>query len=112
MENFLKSNFNYLPCIAIYTRTTLIRGFPGGLDGNESACNAGELSLIPRSGRSPREGYGHPLQSVFLPGESDGQRSLVGYHPWSCKELDVTEQLTLSLFTFTLQALSCIKILV
>ena len=28
---------------------------------------------------------------VFLPGESDGQRSLVSYSPWSCKELDVTE---------------------
>ena len=28
---------------------------------------------------------------VFLPGESHGQRSLVGYGPWSCKELTVTE---------------------
>ena len=28
---------------------------------------------------------------VFVPGESHGQRSLVGYHPWSCKELDMTE---------------------
>ncbi|MGE2787554.1 hypothetical protein ACQHMI_25705, partial [Escherichia coli] len=35
---------------------------------------------------------------VFLPGESHGQRSLVGYSPWSCKELNVTEQLTLLLF--------------
>ena len=36
---------------------------------------------------------------VFLPGESHGQRSLVGYGPWSDKELDMTEQLTLSLFS-------------
>ena len=32
---------------------------------------------------------------VFLPGESHGQRSLVGYRPWSCKESDSTKQLTL-----------------
>ena len=31
--------------------------------------------------------------SVFLPGESHGQRSLAGYSPWGCKELDTTEQL-------------------
>ena len=34
---------------------------------------------------------------VFLPGEFRRQRSLVGYGPWDCKELDITEQLTLSL---------------
>ena len=33
---------------------------------------------------------------VFLPGESHGQRSLVGYSPWGRKELDIIEQLTLS----------------
>ena len=31
---------------------------------------------------------------VFLPGESHGQRSLAGYSPWGCKELDTTERLT------------------
>ena len=30
---------------------------------------------------------------VFLPGKSHGQRSLGGYNPWGCKELDMTEQL-------------------
>ena len=30
---------------------------------------------------------------IFLPGESDGQRSLVGYSPKGCKESDMTEQL-------------------
>ena len=34
---------------------------------------------------------------IFLPRESLGQRSLVGYSPWDCKELDTSEQLTLSL---------------
>ena len=32
--------------------------------------------------------------SVFLPGESHGQRSLMGYSPWGHRELDTTEQLT------------------
>ena len=32
---------------------------------------------------------------VFLPGESHGQRSLVGYRPWGCKELDTTEWLSI-----------------
>ena len=41
---------------------------------------------------------------VFLPRESHGQRSLASYSPWGCKELDTTEQLTLSL---TPLSLSC-----
>ena len=40
---------------------TIIRGFPGGSDGKESACNAGDLGLIPGLGRSPGEGHGNPL---------------------------------------------------
>ena len=35
---------------------------------------------------------------VFLPGKSHEQRSLVGYSAWDCKESDLTEQQTLSLF--------------
>ena len=35
--------------------------FPGGPDGRESVCNAGDLSLIPGLGRSPGEGNGNPL---------------------------------------------------
>ena len=38
-----------------------------------------------------------PPTPVFLLGEFCGQRSLAGYSPWGCKELDMTEQLTLSL---------------
>ena len=65
------------------------REFSGGLEGKVSACNVGNLGLIPGSGRSPGEGNGNPL----LPGKPHGQRSLVGYSPWGCKELDMTEQL-------------------
>ena len=39
---------------------------------------------------------------VVLPGESHGQRSLVGYSPWGHKELDITECLTVSLSTHNL----------
>ena len=41
-------------------------GFPGGSDGKESACNAGELGLIPGLGRSPGEGDSNPLQYSCL----------------------------------------------
>ena len=37
-------------------------GFPGASSGKESAYNAGDLGLIPGSGRSPGEGMGYPLQ--------------------------------------------------
>ena len=39
---------------------------PGGSDSKESACNAGDLGLIPGSGRSPGEGKGNLLQSSCL----------------------------------------------
>ena len=37
-------------------------GFPDSSAGKESACNAGDLGLIPGLGRSPGEGKGYPLQ--------------------------------------------------
>ena len=40
--------------------------FPGGSAGKESACNVGDLGLIPGLGRSPREGKGYPLQYLCL----------------------------------------------
>ena len=69
-------------------------GFPSGSDGKESACNAGASSSIPGLERFPGERNCYPLQPVFLPGESHGQRSLAVYSPWSRKELDMTKQLT------------------
>ena len=44
---------------------------PGGLDSKESACNAGDLGLIPRLGRSPGEGNGYPLQYSCLENPMD-----------------------------------------
>ena len=61
---------------------------------NPQSCNAGDLGLILGSGRSPGEGNGNPLQYSCL---GNGQRSLVGYRPWGRKELDTTEQLSMSM---------------
>ena len=48
----------------------------------------------PRVGNIPWRRKWQPIP-VFLPGESHEQRSLVGYRPWSRKESDTTERLTL-----------------
>ena len=61
-------------------------GFPAGSDGKESACSVGDWGLIPKSGRSPREGHGNPLQYSCLE-NPHGQRSLAGYSPWGHKSL-------------------------
>ena len=45
-------------------------GFPGGSDGKESACHAGDLGSIPALGRSP--GVGNGYIPVFWPGEFHG----------------------------------------
>ena len=55
-------------------------------------ANAGDLrgaGWISGLRRSSGEGNDNPLQ--YLPRESHGQRNLVGYSPWSCKESDTTE---------------------
>ena len=46
--------------------------FPGGSEVKESACNAGDLGLIPGSGRSPGEGNGNTLQYSCLENPMDG----------------------------------------
>ena len=48
---------------------------------------------IPGSGRFPGEGHGNPPQYSCLE-NPHGQRSLVGYSPWGCKESDMTEQVS------------------
>ena len=54
-------------------------GFPGGSDGKESVCNAGDQGLIPGSGRFPREENGNPLQYSCLENSMDrgAQRATV-----------------------------------
>ena len=69
------------------------RGFPGGSLVKNLQANAGDVGSI--------LGQDDPLeeetatQSSILAWRIHGQRSLVGYSPWSPKELDTIEQLTL-----------------
>ena len=52
-------------CILVF------KGFPGGAEVKVSACNVGDLGLIPGSGRSPGEGNGNPLQYSCLENPMD-----------------------------------------
>ena len=51
--------------------TPVFLGFPGDSAGEESACNAGDLGLIPGLGRCPEEGKGYPLQYSGLENSVD-----------------------------------------
>ena len=51
--------------------TLVFLGFPGGSAGKESACNAGDLDLIPGLRRYPREGSIYPLQYSGLENSMD-----------------------------------------
>ena len=70
--------------------------FPGGINGKESSCQCKRhrrhrfnlwVRKVPGGG-------GNGNTPVFLPEESQGQRSLMGYRPWGHEESDRTEQLT------------------
>ena len=67
---------------------------PGGSEGKEAACSAGDLGSIPGLGRSPREGNVYPLEClptlVFWPREFQGL-----FSPWGREESDKNEQLSL-----------------
>ena len=58
------------------SRGITLSSFHGGSDSKESACDAGDLGVIPASGRCPGEGIGNPLQC-----SCHGGRSLAGYSP-------------------------------
>ena len=67
----MKDNFNrilFFVSILGLKKTLFIfnRGLPGWLSGKESACQAGDVVLIPGSGRTPGEGNGNPLQYSCL----------------------------------------------
>ena len=63
---------------------------------NNPTANAGDVGLIPGSGRSPGAGNGNPLSHTC---PFHGQRSLAGYSPLCCKESDMKEQLNTTLYT-------------
>ena len=55
---------------SLVARSTFM-DFPGGSDGKEFACNAGDLGLIPGLGRFPGEGKGYPFQYSGLENSID-----------------------------------------
>ena len=68
-------------------------GFPAGSVGKKSACNAGDAGshgFGPQVGKIPRRRVWQPTP-VFLPGESQGQGSLMGFRLWGRTELDTAE---------------------
>ena len=77
--------------------TSVFLGSPCGSAGKESACNAGDLGLIPGLGRSPGEGKGYPLQYSGLENSMDSS--------WGRKESDTTERLSLYCFKLLIFAL-------
>ena len=58
-------------------------GSPGDSILKNMPASAGNVGLIPGSGRSPGEVSGAPL---YLPGKSHGQRRLAGYRSMECKK--------------------------
>ena len=63
--------FNQQQTKTLESLLVLIWGFPGGSDGKESVCNAGDTDSIPGSGRSHEEGNGNPLQYSCLGNRMD-----------------------------------------
>ena len=79
--------------------------FPGFSLVKNMSANAGDMGTIPGSRRSLGEGNSYALQYSFLE-NPHGQRILVGYSPWGCKELDTTQRLMLSFSKSTFNNLS------
>ena len=82
-----ESCFGSKKVVLCWSQVYTVLGFPGGSDSKESASNAGDLGLIPGSGRAPAGGHGNPLQYSCL----EKSRRLVGYSSWGHKEPDMTE---------------------
>ena len=82
------------PSSLSFSHKEITKGCPGGTVIKDLPATSGhtrDVSLIPGSGRSHGVSNSTLLQ-YLLPGESQGERSLVGYSPWGCKESDMTEQ--------------------
>jgi len=74
-------------------RVTPSLGFPGGTSGKESSCQCRRhkrRTFNPWVRKVPWRRAWQPTP-IFLPGESHGQRNLVGYGPGGGKESDTTE---------------------
>ena len=78
-------------CVCIYIYIHILKGgFPRWLRGKESSCKCRRHEFDPWVGKIPWRKKWQPTP-VFLPGESHGQRSLVGYSLWSHKQSNIAE---------------------
>ena len=84
LDFFLKVQ---LICISL----VINEGLPSGASGKEPACQCRRHGFYPWVGKISWRRRAWRPTPVVLPGESHGQRSLVGYSPKCCKELDLTE---------------------
>ena len=87
--------------LLIFIIHVVILGFPGGSDSKEYAYNCGRPGFHPWFQKIPWRRAWQPTP-VFLPGEFHGQRRLVGYSLWDCKESDTTEWIKLSHYVLIL----------
>ena len=85
MNQILYNNFlqQIMPVWSDFQVALMVKNLPANAGDTR---DAGSMSGC---GRPPEVG------NIFLPGKSNGQKSLAGYHPWGCEELDMTEQLIL-----------------
>ena len=92
-------------CLVIFlVLLTFIEGYPGGSMVKNLPANIGDEGSISGLGRFPWRRKWQPI-SVFLPGKSHGQSSLVGYIPWGHKRVghDLgTKHILIDLITFFL----------
>ena len=86
-------------CVCVYVCVCVLDysiPLSGGSERKESACNVGDLGLIPGLvGKMPWRRERLPIP-VSLPGEFQRQRSLACHSPWCLKESDTTEKLITS----------------
>ena len=78
-------------------------GFPGGTNGKEPTCQCRRrkrFRFSPRVRKIPWRKAWQP-NPVFLPGDSHGQRNLLGYSPWGHKGSDTTEATKHALMYFS-----------
>ena len=88
----INTNMSTSICIIVSIYCSLMcidKGFPGGSDGKESACNAGDPVLIRGLERPPGEGNGNSLQYSCL-------ENSIYREAWRATVHDLTERLSVS----------------
>ena len=78
--------FKYLSLLVVM----VVVGSPRWLSGKEFACQCKRRKFNPWVRKIPWSRKWQPAP-VILPGKFQGQRSLAGYRPWSCKESDMSD---------------------